>query len=225
MDAIDYAFDAVYRLGFVRDDRYLPDPDSPYGRSVADVALTLDTLLAADLAAGDLVNPNVPFIEAGTTGTGLDVTVELALANDEFASWLSTAAVDKAVRAADAMNHAIVDAVVATGAAADGVIARDEAALVADSLAGDRSLDWQALRDDFAPLLSIPAGGATLLGAQMFPLLDSLYDIGFGTAGSRLADGDGGAGALLGNAADWLDALLADELADGSLGTGDLFVM
>jgi hypothetical protein len=232
MPAIDRAFEAVWSAGFPVDERHFVRPDGKLS-PVPLAAEVLDELLADDLAAGTLVNPDVEFLTSGTTGTGLDRIVDLVLDNPTFADTLATARLDAAVRGADAMNAALVDAIRATGVAADGGLSTLDVTMINSHLV-DRTrrgeIDWAALRDPddgdgigYDAVLDTLNGGTRLFGTDPYNrVFDNIYNLGFATAGLKLTDGDGDGDTEAGVSAvrDYLNALLVDDFANGDVLVG-----
>ncbi|NBC96784.1 MAG: hypothetical protein GVY27_10570, partial [Deinococcus-Thermus bacterium] len=221
--AIDRAFESVWASGFPVDERHFVRLDGKLS-PVPLAAEVLDELLADELATGALVNPDVDFLTSGTTGTGLDRVVDLVLDNATFADTIGTARLDAAVRGADAMNTALVDAIRATGVAEDGAFSTSDMAEINDHLLDrgrDGDIDWAALRDPddgvgYDAVLDTPNGGTRLFGTDPYNrVFDNIYNLGFATAGPKLTDGDGDGDTEAGLSAvrDYLNALLADDLA------------
>jgi Ca2+-binding RTX toxin-like protein len=223
--AVDTVLDGLYHIGFaVSGDRFANEDGNANAR-VEEVAFWLGAFLAGDLAEGRLANPAVgPFV-AGTTGTGLDRLIDLIAGDDGLEAQLSRTEIVAGARAADGMNRMIVEAIRATGIAADGAISELELHDVNAWLRANRLAQFTALHGDDGMgvetgfhLVQNDGGAGYLWGEKIVDTIaDGLYHIAFDTRWGRFANEDGDANARLADVADWLSLFLAADLAAGRL--------
>lgn len=164
----------------------------------------------------------------GTTGTGLDRAIDL-IANDYGLNMGSSgAAIREGAAAADAMNGLIVNAVRTLGLANDGEITTSDIYSLNTYLRGTALAKFTALygaeTDSTSTGFQRVAGeGAVtrLFGdAGVDRVLGSLYSLAFEIKDGHLTSPQNYWGAGVDDAAHWLNALLAPELAAGTLKNG-----
>jgi Ca2+-binding RTX toxin-like protein len=225
-NAIDTVADGLYHLGFGYDQHgNLINEDGNANARITEVAFWLEGLLADELADGSLANPNVNPVPRGNTGTGLDRLVDIITGDHGLNQRISLADIADGARAANAMNRILVDSIEATGIANDGRFTEAEMRLLADHIATHHRAPWffHHGNDEGAVETAfhlVQGDGATsrLFGENAVDTVaDGLYHFGFGYAGGNLINEDGNNNQTLSDIAYWLETLLADELADGSL--------
>ncbi|MFW5681241.1 MAG: hypothetical protein ACOC3D_13320, partial [Pseudomonadota bacterium] len=174
----------------------------------------------------ELVDPDLEPNQA--TGTYLDRIVDLLHSMDVLAQNAGPAAVKTAAEAAVTMNIAIVDAIRATGVAADGVISRPDVFAINAWLLDQPDLDWQALRSPdggFDEIVGFREGFTFIFGEPAVrTVLDGFYDLGFAFEDDRLTDRTGDDSIGVGKARYWLGAFLEDELTNGFFANDSLLL-
>ena len=192
-------------------------------RTAADFQAALD-------ASGPMPDGGLPPVydgPVGTTGTGLDAVIAAIGSDDGLAHTVSAADVDGGAAAADLINGLIVEAIHATGAADDGTITVSETYDLSDWIRGHHYAAFVAAHGDDESgsetgyhLVQNDGATARLFGENAVnTVFDGLYHIGFQTIWDRFANEDGNANARVETVAFWLNTLLADDLAEGSLGS------
>ncbi|MEY8880945.1 LamG-like jellyroll fold domain-containing protein [Donghicola sp. XS_ASV15] len=157
------------------------------------------------------------------TGTALDNLLILVLEDQGLNARVNTAEIQTAVTEMAKLNAIIVNALHETGLAADGDISTPDMFALSDHIAANYSAVWiDAHGDDENGTETgfhlVQNDGATtiMFGENMVnTVLDGLYHLGFGTSGNNLINEDGNRNAQVDDAAFWLNALLAKDVADG----------
>ncbi len=228
-DGVDTIADAIYHLGFGYKDGRLINEDGNKNERVEDVTYWLNQLLADDLANGSLATGKGTPV-AGTTGTGLDNLVGIISGESELNRRISEYEINKGAQAADAMNQIIVDGIKATGIANDGKITQADVKDLANWIEANHKTAWITAHGDDENNTEtgfhlVQADGAKeRLYDQnaVDTIADGLYHVGFGYDSGRVINEDGDKNASLTDVAFWLEALLVDDLADGSLNNGSI---
>jgi len=120
--AVDTVADGIYHLGFGYDKGALINEDGDANATLSDVAGWLNALLADDLASGALSNASKTLHVAGSTGTGLDVIVDMITTDVGLSHALKTDQIAKSATAANDMNKILLEGIQSTGIANDGQI-------------------------------------------------------------------------------------------------------
>ncbi|NVO24442.1 LamG-like jellyroll fold domain-containing protein [Donghicola mangrovi] len=163
------------------------------------------------------------------TGTGLDQILDW-IADDDGLQ-LNTLITDRAeaIEAANGMNQIIVEAIKALGAADDGTISTAEVYDIATWINENRLDQWLVLHGDDDGdeetgfhLVQNDGGQALVYGQKAInTVADGIYHLGFGYNNQRLINEDGNNNANVEDVADWLNHILAGDLADGTLVSGN----
>lgn len=222
-NAVNTIADGLYHLGFGYRDGRVINEDGDRNASIESIAHWLNELLAEDM--GDLANPSVTPLAVGTTGTGLDMLVDVITADPGLTNRISLDEINAGAEAANTMNKIIVQSIKATGLANDGRITASDVATLADFIKDNHAGSWtRAHGDDENNVetgfhLVQGDGGQTRLyaDAAVNTVADGLYHLGFGHTDGRLLNEDGKKNASLSDVAFWLDELLQDDLAAGTL--------
>ncbi len=218
--AVDTVADGIYHLGFGYKNGALINEDGNGNASLSDVAGWLEGLLSAELKDGSLSNPNQNPYVSGTTGTGLDVLVDMVTRDVGLSAKFKTDEIAQSAAAADAMNALLIKGIKATGIANDGQITVMDI-IDLDTWMG-RNYDAQHRQlngnNGWDPI-EVWASASPLFGANgVDEVADAIYSIGFGTKwGNSLFDENGNWTETLDNTAAWLSGLLAQDLASGAL--------
>lgn len=232
MNAINNFLDGIYHIGFViRGSGRLENEDGNGNRTIAQVSSWLDDYLTA----GDLktLGDNAP-IQAyvyGSTGTGLDSLVNIVTEDAGLNEEISTTEIRGGAAAAQGMNEIILDAIKATAVANDGVFTAGDIYEINSAIRSDAAtlaLFTELHGDDEGNVETgfhlVQNDGSTtqLYGENAIDTVaDGLYHLGFEIKKGRLLNEDGDANATVEDVADWLNKLLATELANGDLGNSD----
>jgi len=226
-NAVDTVADGLYHLGFKIDDNRLQNEDGNQNASLKDVSQWLGSLLSADLAAGSLANAAVNPYAKGSTGTGLDQLVNLITIDSGLIKNISTSDIYAGAMAADGMNGLIVAAIKATNAADGGRIDSAEVVELNAWLRANHLSQWTTLHGDDEDksetgfhLVQNDGANTELFGRNAVnTVADGLYHLGFLIEDKRLQNEDGDKNASLNQVSEWLNGLLASDLANGSLVT------
>lgn len=164
------------------------------------------------------------------SGTGLDVFVTIPYSDPKIAQDLSASEIAKGVDAIKAMNDLLVEGIVATGIANDGTIGISDIRDLSDHLTDNHRAEWAKLHGDNDGgtssgfhILKDARNGTELFGEKAInSVADNIYHLGFGYRGSRLVDEDGALNAPFSKIETYLNELLDDDLANGSLGNPEV---
>lgn len=163
------------------------------------------------------------------TGTGLDQLIDIIANDAKLAQGTSSADIQGGIEAAAAMNGLIIQAIKATGVADDGHISALDVVAINDNLVTNHYDLWVELHGDDEygvetgfHLVQNDGAKTLLYGVNAVDrVADSIYHLGFQMTGrSRLTNEDGDANQSIYQVSDWLNLLLADDLANGSLNSG-----
>ena len=166
----------------------------------------------------------------GSTGTGLDQLVELISVDTGLNRKVDPAEIAEAAAAADAMNHIIVAAIKATGLANDDELNTADMYDLNAWIQANHYNEWVAYHGDDESHMEtgfhlVQNDGATgyLFGDYnaVNTIADGLYHMGFDIVSGRFLNEDGNRNAEVDDVAHWLDTLLREELANGSLRNPD----
>ncbi|NJM11160.1 MAG: hypothetical protein HC889_04010 [Synechococcaceae cyanobacterium SM1_2_3] len=217
--------DGLYHLGFEICDGQLLNEDGNANASVKTVAEWLDDLLDKDLAGGSLKSASVNPYAKGTTSTGLDQLVTIITTDEGLNKKIATSEIFAGATAANEMNKLIVEAIRATGAADGKVIDVDELREINAYIRANHLGEWTKLHGDDEDCEEtgfhlVQNDGAT---SKLYDrnavnnVADGIYHIGFEIQNNRFLNEDGNANASLKTVAEWLNNLLAEDLASGEL--------
>ena len=218
--AVDTVADGIYHLGFGYKNGALINEDGNANASLSDVAGWLTGLLEADLQNGSLSNSNKNLYITGTTGTGLDILVDMITQDVGLSNALKTDQIAKGAAAADAMNALLVEGIKATGIANDGQISTLDIIDLDDWMRSNNDAEHRQLngKNGFDPIENWNATSPIFGANGINEVADAIYSIGFGTKwGNSLFDENGNWTETLDNTAAWLSGILAQDLASGAL--------
>jgi hypothetical protein len=224
-NAVNTVADGIYHLGFMIDNNRLLNEDGDANAKLDSVAGWLNSLLSTDLASDNLDNALIDLYVEGTTSTGLDQLVNLITNEAGLISRITNSEIKTGALAANAMNHIIVQAIQATGAADEASIDTTELVDINAYIRANHLLEWTNLHGDDEEFSetgfhSVQNDGAT---TQLFgnnavnTVADGLYHMGFEISRGRFLNEDGNKNASLNDVANWLNQLLHEDLRDGSL--------
>jgi len=227
-NGVDTVLDGIYHVAFaIRDGRFLNE-DGNANACVGDVAQWLNALLAPDLAAGTLVNKSANPKFVGTTGTGLDTLIANIVTDPGLNNRLSQSQINTGASSANGMAKIITEGIRATGIADDGKFDSFDMIELNHWIHTSRAAEWVTLHGDDENgvetgfhLVQGDGGRGYLFGERTIDTIaDGIFHLGFAISGDRLVNEDGNANATLDDVSDWLNLLLANDLAKGSLASG-----
>lgn len=226
LNAVNTVADGLYHLGFEAGENRLLNEDGNPNASFKSITEWLNSLLATDLAGDTLDNAAINPYAVGSTGTGLDQLVNLITNDPGLNKRIATREIYAGATAADQLNALIVAAIRTTGVADGGVIEPSEVRELNHYLIENHRDQWLELHGDDEEGTEtgfhlVQKDGAT---TELFDLnainrvADGLYHMGFElNEKGRFLNEDGDPNVSIVKVADWLNLLLADDLAEGSL--------
>jgi hypothetical protein len=216
-NAINTVMDGAYHLGFGYQNDRLINEDGDRNQRLADVAYWLEAALADELRSGALVTEESadPYL-SGSTGTGLDLLVQMITQDTILNQRLSLSEIRTAAEAADALNGLLLEGVRETGIAANGRITEVDLKDLSDWLVETHAEEWRALNEDFVKAWQADSVLFDVSGVR--DVADALYNLGFGYHdwGSVMTE-TGGSDQRLSAVASWLNTLLAEEMGTAAV--------
>jgi len=224
-NAVNTVADGLYHLAFKLNDDRFENEDGNANASIGQMTEWLGGLLTKDLAGDKLVNAEVNPYASGSTGSGLDQLVNLITADTGLNKNIATSEIYQGAKAADAMNAMIIEAIRATGVADGGSIDSAEVRELNGWLRTYHLPEWTAQHGDDEDgaetgfhLVQNDGAKTELFGRNAVnTVADGIYHLGFAIDGNRLVNEDGDKNASLNSVSEWLNGLLAGDLANGSL--------
>lgn len=224
-NAVDTVADGIFHLAFEICDNRFVNEDGNANASLRSVSDWLNQLLASDLVGTTLDNAAVNPYAQGTTGTGLDQLVSLITLDEGLNRKIANSEIFAGASAANGMNVLIVEAIRATGAADGASIEIDELREMNAYLRANHLNEWTTLHGDdedgvetgFHLVQNDGASSRLFDRNAVNTVADGLYHLGFEIQRNRFVNEDGDANASLSSAAQWLNALLHDDLISGEL--------
>ncbi len=224
-NAVDTVADGIFHLAFEICDNRFVNEDGNANASLRSVSDWLNQLLAGDLVGTTLDNAAVNPYAQGTTGTGLDQLVSLITQDEGLNRKIANSEIFAGASAANGMNALIVEAIRATGAADGASIEVDEIREMNAYLRAHHLNEWTTLHGDdeegaetgFHLVQNDGASSRLFDRNAVNTVADGLYHLGFEIQRNRFVNEDGDANASLSSAAQWLNALLHDDLISGEL--------
>lgn len=218
-NAVNTVADGIYHLVFGTDGDRLINEDGDLNARIESVAYWLNELLAEDLAEWQAAAPETPI------ATGLSQILTIIADDPELNNRLPLSEIVEGMAAAQGMNDIIVEAIKATGVAANGVLSNADVREISDWINANRYDAWVSYHgDDEAGIetgfhLVQNDGAVTRLYAEnaVNTVADGIYHLGFSYSGNNLINEDGNSNASIDSVAYWLNDLLADDLASGAL--------
>ncbi len=165
---------------------------------------------------------------AASIGTGLEQIVDLIESDPGLQYNVATSDRREAATAAERMNEIIVTAIQDTGVANNAQISAADVRDLNAYIRSHHQEEWTALHGDDEDNLETGFHLVQNDGANTYwfggynainTVADGIYHLGFEIDSNRLLNEDGNANASLASVADWLQTLLRDDLAAGSLVT------
>ena len=222
---VNHVFRGLFQVGNGIEGTQLLNEDGVRDNSVAMVAAWLDQLLT-DGDMRSLENTNIDtdidtdIDTVGTTGTGLDRLVDVINADPGILRNISSPDIAKAARAADKLNHLILDGISVLGLADDlrfdGSDLRELSDWVVSFEGRQQNFEFQYGTSNSGAetgfqLVEGDGGSSRLFGeAAINEVADGIYSFGFGTIRGQLLDVDGDPYRSLDLTASWVERLLTD---------------
>ncbi len=172
--------------------------------------------------AGTYAMLNAP--APATTGTGLDQLVDAVFQDTGLAGATTGNQLLGGAAAADSMNHIILEAAAATGAAADGLFTAAEVVAMNSWIRLHRLTEWTTLHGDDEDgeetgfhLVQNDGGNLKYRGDKLIDTVaDGIYHMGFEIQDNRFVNEDGDANASVDQVAAWLTQFYTDHSHTGS---------
>ncbi|MCP5268954.1 MAG: hypothetical protein H6943_07945 [Zoogloeaceae bacterium] len=191
--------DGIYHLGFEIENGRLLNEDGDANATLSDVA---DWLTYFN-------------VDQSTTGTGLDRIVDVIKSDRGLSKYTNAGDINGGAKAADELNHIIVDAIQSTNANADGWITAEDLRQMNADIQGDAELlaRWTELHGDDEGgeetgfhLVQNDGANTQYFGKNLVnTVADGIYHLGFEIQGDRFLNEDGNANATLNDVASWLN--------------------
>ena len=166
------------------------------------------------------------YTDHSTTGTGLDRVPDLIMADKGLDCRISDADIAAGADAANGINHLIVDAIAATGAAADNEISAADLTAMNAYIRGDaaRLAQFVELHGDDEGgaetgfhLVQNDGASTKYFGQNLVnTVADGMYHFGFEIENGRFVNEDGDANASLDDVADWMNYFFVDHSTTGT---------
>ena len=223
--AVKNVWGKIYNLGFesTNKGRSTTNLDGKRVSSFRTVGYLLGAVMKNDAQNGSLNNTDFTEV-AGTTGTNLDMIVNVILNDRGLLKKVPTSDLRAGATTADAMNHLIVEAIKAEGLGNDKKLTTADIRTVNNYLVTNYAEKWAELHGDDEDgeetgYHRIQNDGATTrLYADnvMNTIADGIYHLGFATNRSdRLLNEDGNANQRFEKVAWWLNSSLQKDLQEG----------
>ncbi len=167
----------------------------------------------------------------GTTSTGLDKIVEIIKTDKRLQKRVPAVEISEAAQAADRMNEIILEAIVSTGTANDGLISTADTRELNDYIFANYAQSWQRLHGDDEDgvetgfhLVQNDGARTKLYGKNAINnVADSIYHLGFEThKKNRLLNEDGNKNRSFKKVGIWLNNLLSQDLEAGKFQNPDI---
>ena len=220
----------IYNLGFQayspkakRKQFKVNDYTGEHGKTFTTVAYWLSEIMQADIASGELNNPDYEEVK-GTTETKLDMIAKVIFNDKGLLKNISMGDMREGIKAANQMNHLIKEAIITEGLGNDGKLTTADIREINRYLVENHADKWKELHgddEDFAETgyhLLQNDGAYTRIYADnlMNTVADGIYHLGFYTdKKDRLLNEDGNKNQRFEKVAWWLDTSLKSDLLTG----------
>jgi hypothetical protein len=224
-NAVRNVWGKIYNLGFesTSNGRNTTDIDGNRKSSFKTVGYLLGSVMKNDALNGSLNNADFQEVE-GTTGTNLDMIVNVILTDRGLLTKVPTSDLRAGAETANEMNHLIVEAIKAEGLGNDKKLTTADIRTLNNYLVTNHAEKWAELHGDDEDgeetgYHRIQNDGATTrLYADnvMNTIADGIYHLGFETnRNDRLLNEDGNANQRFEKVAWWLNSSLRKDLEEG----------
>ncbi|CAA6799724.1 MAG: Hemolysin-type calcium binding protein, partial [uncultured Sulfurovum sp.] len=226
-NAIRNVWGQIYNLGFegTNKNRNLTNASGKKTSSFTTVGYHLGLVLQNDVLNGSLNNADYKEVE-GTTGTSLDMFIEVMLTDTGLLRRVPTSDLRAGAQAADAMNKLIIKAIMAEGLGNDGVLTTADIRTINNYIVANDQAEWIEHHGDDEDgeetgYHRVQNDGATtrmFADNVMNTIADGIYHLGFtSNNGNRLLNEDGNKNQRFEKVAWWLDTILKEDLEEGRL--------
>ena len=223
-NAVRNVWGKIYNLGFESNNgRNTTNIDGKKVSSFRTVGYLLGSVMRNDAQSGSLNNANFTEV-AGTTGTKLDMLINVILTDRGLLKNVPTSDLRAGATTADKMNHLIVEAIKAEGLGNDKKLTTADIRTMNNYLVANHVQEWAELHGDDEEgeetgYHRIQNDGATTrmyADNVMNTIADGIYHLGFATNRSdRLLNEDGNANQRFEKVAWWLNSSLRNDLEEG----------
>jgi Ca2+-binding RTX toxin-like protein len=203
--------DGIYHLGFQIENGRLLNEDGDENATLEDVADWLTYF----------------HVDQSTTRTGLDRIVDNIKTDCGLAENTNAGDINGGAKAADAMNHILVDQIDQTGVMKDTWITVDDIRTLNGAIRAEHLAEWTELHGDDEGgeetgfhLVQNDGGTSQLFGENYInTVADGIYHLGFEIQGDNILNEDGDPNASLSDLSKWLNHfMLNTKLVDGTDG-------
>ena len=230
-NAVRNVWGKIYNLGFeaVNNNQNTSDVNGKKNSSFRTVGYLLGTVAKNNALSGELNNKEFKEVE-GTTGTKLDMIVNVILTDRGLLRKVPTSDLRVGAKTADEMNHLIVEAIKAEGLGNDKKLTTADIRTINNYLVENYAEKWAELHGDDEDgeetgYHRVQNDGATTrLYADnvMNSIADGIYHLGYKTnLRNRLVNEDGNANKRFEKVAWWLDSSLKKDLQEGKFDNPD----
>jgi predicted transcriptional regulator len=224
-NAVKNLWGKIYNLGFepTQENKKLTDINGKKSSSFTTVGYYLGEVMKSDVTG--LNNPDFQEIE-GTTGTKLDMIVQVILSDRGLLRKIPTSDLRAGSKNANEMNHLIIEAIKAEGLGNDGKLTTADIRTINEYLVTNHLTEWAVLHGDdedgeetgFHRVQNDGATTRMYAANVMNSIADGIYHLGFKTdQKNRLVNEDGNKNKSFEKIAWWLDTSLKSDLSTGIL--------
>ena len=224
-NALRNVWGKIYNLGFesTNNGKNTTNIDGNRGSSFTTVGYLLGSVMKSDAQGGTLNNADFQEV-VGTTGTKLDMMINVILTDRGLLRKVPTSDLRAGAKAANEMNHLIVEAIKAEGLGNDKKLTTADIRTINNYLVANHAEKWAELHGndedgEETGYHRIQNDGATTrLQADnlMNTVADGIYHLGFETnRKDRLVNEDGNKNQRFEKVAWWLDSSLKQDLKEG----------
>ncbi len=224
-NAIRNVWGQIYNLGFetTNNNRNTTDIDGKRKSSFETVGYYLGAIIQSNIDSGELNNETYQEVN-GTTGTKLDMIVNVILTDRGLLRKVPTSDLRAGADASDKMNNLIVEAIKAEGLGNDEKLTTADIRTINNYLVENYLEEWAELHGDDEDgeetgYHRIQNDGATTrmyADNVMNSIADGIYHLGFKTdRKDRLLNEDGNKNQRFEKVAWWLDSSLKEDLNEG----------
>ena len=221
----------IYNLGFetVNKDRRLTTYNGRKSAGFTSVGYDLGQVLKEDIASGSLENSNFKEV-VGTTGTKLDMIVNVILTDQGLLRRISTGDLRIGAESANKMNALIVEGIKAEGLANDGTLTAADMRTLNHYLVKNHQELWAELHGDdedneetgYHKVQNDGAYTRMFADNVINSIADGIYHLGFETNNERrLLNEDGNKNKRFEKVAWWLDTTLKKDILAGKFNNPD----
>ena len=224
-NAVRNVWGKIYNLGFegVRNNRNTTDVNGKKNSSFTTVGYYLGSVVKNDVLSGNLNNADFKEV-SGTTGTKLDIIVNVILTDRGLLRKVPTSDLRAGAEAANEMNNLIVEAIKTEGLGNDKKLTTADIRTINNYLVANHVEKWAELHGDdedgeetgYHRVQNDGAKTRMYADNVMNTIADGIYHLGFETnRKDRLLNEDGNKNQRFEKVAWWLDSSLKQDLKEG----------